>query len=234
MDPFANALQASQKPRIQQQSGKNISPEIEDNLLSSSKNPNFANNQALNPFSEALARTAGANKFDGANFSQNQNISPLEQKRQEMEAERLRKKEALKLKLHKEINPVDLTDLYNAHEERTKKALEDLRHELRMFVNEIKDFYKEVDIATFNHVTNQGQEGVGLRSYYEKLRTFIQLLRKKVHSAKTWLQTSSAKNKKKKARKGGAGIEISNKGPEQTADIFDQMHHEQSTAYSGN
>lgn len=231
MDPFAKALQANKKPQSgQRQSNKILSPEIEDNLLSPSQNPRFGANKPLDPFSEALARASGGG-FDTSNFSQN---SAIDQQKQAEEVERLTKHKQLRMELMRKNNPVDLKDVYDAAEARTQKALDDLRHELRMMIPELKELYKDIDVATFNQVTNQGREGIGLRSFYEKLRSFIQLLRKKVHSARTWLNTQSAKSNKKKYRKGGAGIEISKKGPEQTADIFDQMHHEQSTVYSGN
>lgn len=230
MDPFAKALQANSKTRTQSKAPA-LSPELEQNFNSSKLKPATG----LNPFSEALARVGGSQMAELGNLDQN--LSPAELEKQQQELIKKQKKEALRQKLHKEINPVDLSDLYSAQEQRTKKQLEEVRKELRLFAVEVTKFYKEVDIATFQEVVNPGQSGAGLRAYFDKLREFIKLLRQKVHSARTWLNTQTAKSKKKQAngakRKTGAGIEISGQSHEQTKAVFDQMHHEQSSSYTG-
>lgn len=228
MDPFAKALQANNKTRTTSRVPA-LSPELEKNF--NSQRPNSGT--GLNPFSEALARVGGNQIADFGDYGQNQ--SPADLEKQKKELEKQQKKEALRQKLHKEINPVDLSDLYSAQERRTKKQLEEVRKELRMFAAEVSKFYKEVDIAVFQEVVNPGKTGVGLRAYFDKLREFIKLLRQKVHSARTWLNTQTAKSKKKQAKGGHnkAGIEISGQSHEQTKAVFDQMHHEQSTSYTG-
>ncbi|MDH5533826.1 MAG: DUF5660 domain-containing protein [Candidatus Pacebacteria bacterium] len=224
MDPFAQALQANSKSRGKRKAPA-LSPELEKNL--SSKTPQKS---GLNPFSEALARTGGSN-FDNVDPN---DISQVDLEKQKLDLEKKQKKEALRQKLHKEINPVDMRELYSAHEEKTKRELEQVRKELRVFASEITKFYKEVDVALFQEVVSPGQEGTGLRAYFDKIRQFIKLLRKKVHSARTWMHTQNAKSKKQKRGKGRKGIEVSGQKHEQTKAVFDQMHHEQSTVYSGN
>lgn len=228
MDPFAKALQAQTQARTQVKAPA-LSPELEKNFNSQNITPGGD----INPFSEALARVGGKQMSDFGDFDQN--TSPADLERQQQELIKQQKKEALKLRLHKEINPVDLSDLYSAQEARTKKQLEEVRKELRIFALEVTKFYKEVDVALFNEVVRPGQSGVGLRTYFDKIREFIKLLRQKVHSARTWLNTQTAKAKKKQAYQGSnrAGIEISGQSFEQTKAVFDQMHHEQSTSYSG-
>lgn len=228
MDPFAKALQAQGKTRNQYKA-PTLSPELEQNFNSQ----NSPKSSGLNPFSEALARVGGQQMADLNPFAQN--LSDADAKRQQEELLKKQKKEALRQKLHKEINPVDLSELYSAQERRTKKQLEDVRKELKLFASEVKKFYKEVDIAVFQEVVNPGKTGVGLRAYFDKLREFIKLLRQKVHSARTWLNTQTAKSKKKRGQHAHnkAGIEIAGQSHEQTKAIFDQMHHEQSSSYSG-
>ncbi|MCL4208498.1 hypothetical protein KJZ63_02600 [Patescibacteria group bacterium] len=228
MDPFAKALQSQSKARTGYKA-PTLSPELEKNFNSQ----NLPQNSGLNPFSEALARTGGKSVADFGNF--NQNMSEQDMERQQEELLKKQKKEALRQKLHKEINPVDLSELYSAGERRTKKQLEEVRKELRMFALEVTKLYKEVDVALFQEVVNPGQTGVGLRAYFDKLREFIKLLRQKVHSARTWLNVQSNKSKKKRAAKGNnrTGIEISGQSHEQTKAVFDQMHHEQSSSYTG-
>lgn len=226
MDPFAKALQSKSKTQGQRKA-PNLSPELENNLGSKIKN----SDNKLNPFSEALAR-AGGTSFDKINQN---NISQEEAEKQRKKLEIQKKKEALKLKLHKEINPVDLHDLYSAEAKKTQKALDRTRQELLI---EFQKFKKEsgklqVEIALFQDVVDQGRKGTGFKEYLNKIRQFIKLLRKKVHSARTWMQTQNAKSKKKR-RGRGQGIEIGGKQHEQTKAVFDQMHHEQSTIYSGN
>lgn len=225
MDPFAQALQANSKSQGKRKAPA-LSPELEENLSSQKK---YKGNK-LNPFSEALARTGGSS-FD--NLDPN-DVSQADLEKQKKDLEKKQKKEALRLKLHKEINPVDMRELYSAHEEKTKRELEQVRKELRLFASEITKFYKEVDVALFQEVVSPGQEGTGLRAYFDKIRQFIKLLRKKVHSTRTWMHTQNAKSKKQKHSKSRKGIEIGGQRHEQTKAVFDQMHHEQSTVYSGN
>jgi len=218
MDPFAKALQANSTSRNQKKA-PSLSPEIEKNLRSQ----NIKSGDNLNPFSQALAN-AGGSSFDGMN--------PQDMSQQDLE--RKQKKEAIRQKLHKEINPIDLHDLYSAEAKKTQRKLDDTR---KMIKAEMASLSREVkglttEITLFQDVVDQGREGIGLREYLDKIRQFIKLLRKKVHSTKTWMHTQNAKSKKKRRGK-RPGMEIGGKQHEQTKAVFDQMHHEQSTAYSG-
>lgn len=226
MDPFAKALQANSKSRGKK-SAAALSPELEKNLRSQT----IKKGDDLNPFSQALAR-AGGSQFDG---EVPQDLSQADLERQQQELEKKQKKEALRQQLHKEVNPVDLHELYSAERKRTQKKLDETRRmlqaEMLMLRSEVKGLATEITL--FQEVTDQGREGIGLREYLDRIRQFIKLLRKKVHSAKTWLHTQNAKSKKKKRGK-QPGMEIAGKQHEQTKAVFDQMHHEQSTTYSGN
>jgi len=223
MDPFAKALQSNSKTQSTG-STQNLSPEIESNLNSPNKN----GSQSENPFAQAMARAGGTKTGE--------NVSAGDMEKQKKQLEKEQKKKALRLKLHKEVTGA--TDIFSTERIRTQKKLEEIRRSIEVeflgLGKEVSKLHKETSVTTYQAITDQGLTGTGMINYLEKIRQFIRLLRKKVHSARTWLNTQSNKSKKKRARrKGGAGIEVRGAKHEQTKAVFDQMHHEQSTAYSG-
>jgi hypothetical protein len=244
MNDLAKALQASNKGKSSQnqQSQRQLDGgyETEQSL---SHGQNSPQGESINPLANALSKAGGGKNLDQlSQAAQDQagQTSPEELEKQKAEAEKKAKKEALRQKRHKEVNPLDMHEVYSRREEQTLRKLEQIRQQIKMEMmslgGEVDKLYKDASIAATQGVVNQGQEGVGLLIFFEKLRDWIRFLRKKVKSARTWLQQSQAKAKKKgarKARKGGAGIEVGGSKSEQTKAVFDQMHHEASTAYSG-
>jgi LPS O-antigen subunit length determinant protein (WzzB/FepE family) len=190
-----------------------------------------------NPFSEALARTGGR-LDDGSSLSNSdQNRDQLSQdelQRQQEEMERQQKKEALKKKRHAEINPVDMKDVYDAKKRKEKEDVRKIREELKALSKDIEKFEKEVAVATFQDIIDPGMEGTYHRNFLHQLRMFIMLLRKKVQSARTWMQQANAKKAKKK-KKGGKkpGMEMGGSKHEQGKTVFDTMHHERASSYGG-
>lgn len=211
--------------------------------------------QGVNPFARALAEARGGqgstdqtglnpNQIPGMDsaamgggngwmneagqpdlIDQQQNFE--EQQRLQLEKQR---KDRLRQQLHREINPVEATAVYNRKEEQVTKQIEEVRHELKMLVKEVAEFSADVEIAVLQDVVNPGTDGSYYFTFFKKLKEFIILLRKKIHSARTWATAVSSKKKKKK---NAPGLEISGKSHEQTATVFDRMHHERSTLYSG-
>ena len=204
VNPFARALAETEKPRGSQQDTTN----------------------PLNPLSEALARSGGS--FGDEAGPQNADW----QKKQLENLEKQRKKDALRKKLHDQVNPVDMTAVYDAREKEVKKEIESLRHELKMLVKDVAKFEKEVELAVMEEIASPGLTGKYYLNFFRNLRSFIMLLRQKVKSARTWATQFHAKQKKKS--KGSAGLKIGGAGHEQTKTVFDMMHHERSTVYSGN
>jgi hypothetical protein len=193
-----------------------------------------------NPFSEALARTGGrmGDSFGdpSSDFASNPHQpSPEELARQQEELARQQKKEAMRKKLHDQVNPVDLRDVFDAKEKRVLEQLEETRNELKKLMQDVAKLSQDLDIETTKVVVSAGQEGKYHISFFQQLRNFIMLLRKRVQSARTWMQQSAAKQAKKK-RKGGKqpGLEMAGQQHEQTKTMFDMMHHERSSTYSGN
>ena len=95
-----------------------------------------------------------------------------------------------------------------------------------------KNSGQEVELAVMEEIASPGLTGKYYLNFFRNLRSFIMLLRQKVKSARTWATQFHAKQKKKS--KGSAGLKIGGAGHEQTKTVFDMMHHERSTVYSGN
>ena len=189
--------------------------------------PNLTNSPAaapgINPFARALAEARGG---QGQGEQNQLGMDQSEQQRQLLEKQ---KKERLRAQLHRQINPVEERDIFNAREQQVKKQIDEVRYELKLLSKELEGFEKDVEISIMSNVPSPGDEGKYYFSFFQKLKQFIILLRNKIHSARTWATTFSAKKKKRQAM----GMEISGKSYEQTATVFDRMHHERSTQYAG-
>lgn len=202
--------------------------ETEKGLDSSDQNSALKDQNSL--LSQALARTGG--NISDYSSSEAMNDPDVLRKQQE-EAEKQQKRELQRRKLHDQINPVETTALFDSKEKRVKEELEKTRKELKALVREVQELYKEVDIATTQQIVNPGQDGTYYISFFQQLRAFIMFLRQKVHSARTWAQQMHAKSSKRKRKHFSAGIDMGGQSYEQTKSVFDTMHHERSSSYSG-
>jgi len=205
INPFARALADAERE-------KQASPDMP-----------IAAPSSTNLFGDALARS-GSSSTDQ---NQPQVDWAAEQQRQ---AEVQRKKDALHRRLHDQINPVDAVDVFSAREQQVKREIDQLRHELKLLVTDVADFHKEVELTLMTEVANPGLEGKYYLTFFQRLRSFIMLLRQKLSSAKTWATQMHSKNSKKKQRN---GMQISGLQYEQTSTVQDMMHHERSSQYSG-
>ncbi len=221
MDPFAQ--QTTGKSRQQQQAVNPFAKALSETEQSLSRAPQA--NNSKNPFSEALARTGGR-LTDQSLSDADQDPAEIERQRQEMIKQQ--KKDALRKKLHDQVNPVQTTELFSAKEKRVAEELEKTREELKLLAKELAGLRMDIDIETTKVVVNPGQQGAYYITYFQKLRAFIMLLRQKVRSARTWAKQMNAKKKKKRKVKGGL-----DRGGNEAKTVHDMMHHERSTAYSG-
>jgi len=189
--------------------------------------------QGVNPFARALAEARGGqsseDQFASPKNKDYQN-SPLNLDEQQLQQAEKLKRERMRQQRYREINPIEAHDVYNAKQEQVKKEIDSIRYELRMLSKEVVAFEKDVDLTLMSNVAEPGQTGTYFITFFQQLRAWIQLLRAKVHSARTWATTFTSKKRKSKNT---PGMEIGGKNYEQTATIFDMMHHERSTAYSG-
>ncbi len=202
-NPFARALAETEK--------------------SSYNNQQSAGAAKKNPFSEALAKTGDGLTDDYLFDSEWEAIQ-----KQKLKEEQQR--EALKRKLHDRVNPVDNKDLFDAREKQVKKEIEELRKELKLLSKEVAAFDRDIELTLMTETVDPG-EGKYYINFFQKLRAFIMLLRKRIHSARTWATQMQTKKRKKR----GAGLmSLEGKGGhEKTKTIYDMMHHEVSNARSG-
>ncbi|MEA2056867.1 MAG: DUF5660 family protein [Patescibacteria group bacterium] len=145
----------------------------------------------------------------------------LKQKEQEF------KKRQLRERLHKKVNPVEQTDIFNQRKENVKREIEQIRIELEKLSKEIAKFHKEVDITLQKRTPDPGMEGTYYKNFFEKLKAFIILLRQRVRSARTWVRQAQIKKKKRKYRR---GLDF---GGNEAKASHDMLHHERYNAYSG-
>lgn len=185
--------------------------------------PPQAGHQDTNLFSDALARSGGT-------FSDLSQPAPDWAAEQQRQLEVQQKKDALRRKLHDQINPVDTIDIFNAREQQVKKEIDQLRQELKLLVVEVASFHKEVEITLMTEVVDPGQNGTYYLTFFQRLRSFIMLLRQKISSAKTWATQLHGKSSKKKQRN---GLVVGGLAHEKTSTIQDMLHHERSSQYSG-
>jgi hypothetical protein len=186
-----------------------------------------ATNTQTNPFSEALART-GANPNS---YSDLVNNTPLfDQQQQQQELIKQQKKEALRKKLHDQVNPVDTRDVFSARERKVKQEIEQIRQELQLLAKDFKKFYQNIDQTLYSQQIDPGIEGTYYTNFFHQLKSFIMLLRQKLNSANTWATQLQAKGKKKRQKQ---GLMIGGAGHEKTSTVQDMMHHERSTQYTG-
>jgi len=177
--------------------------------------------------SEALARTGGA--FPGDRRTANSQPNPEMLKEQQELAAQKEKREALRRKLHDQVNPVDAKDIFDARAEQVAKDIDEIRKELRLLAKDIGAFQKDVEITLMTEVVDVGERGAYFKNFFAQLRAFIMLLRQKIRSARTWANASAQKSKKKKKKQGGR---IEGSGYEKTSQVQEMMNHEKSSSIS--
>lgn len=170
---------------------------------------------------DSLANSNEPNLWDDRSSS----VFDADQQRQEMEHQQQElKRQQMRDKLHRMINPVEQTDIFSATEEKRKKEINEVREELKKLAQEIAQFYKEIDITLTQDVVSPGQTGVYHQSFFAKLKEFIQMLRQRISSARTWARQAQIKQRKKKYR---YGLDFSN---QEAKSVHDMLHHERSNA----
>ncbi len=177
--------QASRKQSANQ-SGALARALLESEKNTSAYTANDPQKPELNPFAQALSRTGG-------NF-----LPPFNEQATNEQANLLaqQKKEALRRRLHEQINPVDTHEIFAAQAEKNLEELKATRKELQMLAQDVKELDQEVDLALSREVVDPGITGIGFFNFFHKLREWIGLLREQVHSARTWMNQVSGKGKR--------------------------------------
>ena len=198
--------------------------------LAEMENSSYENTQANSNslFRDALMKNRGTQADSFKSSDTNNDLL----KRQQEELERKKRQEALKKKLHDQVNPVDQQDVFNAREQQVKKEIDKIRQELRLLAKDVAKFQKDVELTLMTEISDPGEKGVYFLNFFHQLRAFIMLLRQKIKSASTWAHQMNSKSKKKSKK--GSSMSLKGKtGHQQTKTIFDMMHHEVSNARSG-
>ena len=206
-NPFARALAETEKRSFGQDQPQALS------LDSQSISPDLSlggSNQEQNLFNA-----------DQPNFQQQSFETLKKQKETELKHRQMREK------LHKMVNPVEQTDIFDAREEQRKKQINEVRQELKKLAGEIAMFYKEIDVTLTQNVASTGMSGAYHQNFFDKLRQIIIMLRQHVRSARTWAKQMKAKKKKRGVRQ---GLDFNNNEAKATHDM---LHHERSNAYTG-
>lgn len=150
---------------------------------------NLKNTDSINPFANALL----SNSQQNGGFSSEDDLL-----RQQEEWLLKQKKEALRRKLHEQINPVNTYDIFSAKEAKSKEELNQVRKELELLIADIKGLNQDIEIAVAQEVVTPGIDGGSYyHNFFFQLRQLIMLLRQKVGSARSWAQQMQVKGKKK-------------------------------------
>ncbi len=171
MDPFAKPKTTTTSPLASQNPFAKALAETERSFTDNKPS------QLNNPFSEALARTGG--KFsdfpvgDARRDSRNQ-PDPAALARQQEEMRKQQQKEALRRKLHDQVNPVYQKDVFDAREKQVAEELEKTRQELKLLAKEIAALRMDVDIAATKRVVSPGTSGKYYVSFFQQLRQVAQ------------------------------------------------------------
>lgn len=188
--------------------------------------PNAANGSGLDAFREALRQSRNGDPSSkataGVGDMQNEDYFA----RQQQESLKQQQREALRKKLHDQVNPVETQALFDAREKQVKEQIDSLRYELKLLSQEVKEFNKEIDFTLMSNVASPGQTGNYYLNFFQQLRTFIMLLREKIRSARTWLKASQGKKSKQ-------GMIIQGQQHQKTSTVQSMMHHERSSSYAG-
>lgn len=84
--------------------------------------------------------------------------------------------------------------LFNHHQEETKRALAELREEIKKLAKSITSLDKNVEVAILQEIVETSEYQV---NFFIRLRKFIATIRDNVSEAGLWVQAFAAKKKKK-------------------------------------
>ena len=216
------------KPSAKTQNSGSVNPfarALAETEKSTDFQPNSSSSTGLDAFREALMKAQGgdASSKATAGLGDMQSEDYFEQQKEEMR--RQQERAMLRKKLHDRVNPVDTQALFDARDKQVKDQIDKIRHELKMLSGEVTSLNKEVELTLMTKISDPGEKGAYYLTFFDQLRSLIQLLRKNVKSASTWLQSHKGKQKK--------GLQITGKNYQKTSTVQNMMHHERSNSYAG-
>lgn len=225
MDPFkSNQAISSKKPNSSQQNSfARALAELEKNSSSQAPKDNkeFTNNS--NDIFNADQKQRSGQLPIGQNSEENRSPENTNMFQEMMrdEAEKKRKN----LERHREVNPVNLHEVYNRRAEQNTEKINQVRKELAKLMADMSALNKEVGLAVSQDVVSVGLSGAYHENFFEKLRQVIIMLRQKVGSARTWARQQRMKQARKNKK---YGLDFSGN---EAKSVHDSFHHERSMSF---
>lgn len=179
-------------------------------------------------FSDALSKSGG-------NFGNMDNQMSADYLKQQQEAMlEKQRKEALRKRLHDQVNPVDMQAVFDAREREVKREIQQLRQELKSMVVQVAKYEKEIEMTLLTEVTEVGDWGAYFKNFFRELRNRLRRIIKLFKSSTKLSSTWHSQGKGKKGKKGKKpGLEVGGQQHEKTSTVQDMMHHERSTSALG-
>lgn len=116
---------------------------------------------------------------------------PLDFDQAQKQKEQEIRDESLRSQRHREVIT---QSVFNQKDEQTKEEIKKIQEELKKLAEELENLGNDVQRAVGEEVVSPGSYHI---SFFEKLRTFIIQLRKRVGESKNWLSISSARKQQK-------------------------------------
>lgn len=173
-NPFARALQEIGGTTVKQAStipGGMFSDAMESLLGTHSSPPQPEDTNPSNPFAKAL--------------QESKQLNPEQQKEVNLEKQRA--------VLHKEYQ---MTEVFNMREAKDKELIKQLQEQLRGLAKEMKQLDQSTHTAIHSDVVDPGTYHV---HFFQKLLSFLVMMRKRVQEANTWIENFNSRGKKQGA-----------------------------------
>lgn len=157
--------------------------------------------EALKDLGSGTAKSVTTNLRDGAKnaidqltgraFSSAPTPDAFEWQRQQLEQERQLRLEEQRTfeRRHRQEFLV-----FSQKEEARKQEITSLQEQLKLLVEEVKGLSQEIDVAVSQQIVNPGVYHV---NFFERLRLFIKLMRKKIQDSQTWLSLFNHRDQQK-------------------------------------
>ncbi|MBP7774511.1 hypothetical protein KA078_01835 [Candidatus Woesebacteria bacterium] len=194
----------------------------------------------VNPFARALAEAERANySQQGASDSVTSNSEAASQptdgmypdlEKQQTESARLHRLEQMRRRLHAEIHPTEMQQVFDARQRQVEERILAVREELKALNRGVAVIAQEIQATLMTRIVEPGQTGSYFINYFTHLRGRIILLKQSIKSASTCLNIVRDKAQKRGKQ---PGLVVAGQDHEQTTTIQDMMHHERSNNYAG-
>jgi hypothetical protein len=153
-----------------------------------STNTNNTSSPKLASFIEALRQKQQTKGVPGLNSPDRQTFSPFSevQKTKELENKRIEQFHQARSK--------EWAGIYSAKQKQIEKRVEEIRQQLKKLAKTITEFELNINQAVSTSIASPGEYHV---SFLDHIRTVIELLKKNISEANSWLSLYNQRSKKK-------------------------------------